>query len=81
MPALSQKLAITSSGLQFDWLPQSRCARIMANSPTLLISRFLSMFLILTGAIFLVEEHEDEDYGFITLPYEFLPLPEVGDLG
>lgn len=32
-------------------------------------------------AIFLVEEHEDEDYGLITMPYEFLPLPEVGDLG
>ena len=32
-------------------------------------------------AIFLVEEHEDEDYGLVTFPYEFLPLPEVGDLG
>lgn len=30
-------------------------------------------------AIFLVEEHED--FGLVTLPYEFLPLPVKGDRG
>lgn len=30
-------------------------------------------------AIFLVEE--DEDFGLVTLPYEFLPLPAKGDVG
>ncbi len=32
-------------------------------------------------AIFLVNEKEDEFHGTVTLPYEFLPLPEVGDRG
>lgn len=30
-------------------------------------------------AIFLVEEHDD--FGLVTLPYEFLPLPKKGDTG
>ncbi len=32
-------------------------------------------------AIFLVKENEDEGTAEITIPYEFLPLPEVGDKG
>ncbi|MCI8609880.1 MAG: FAD-dependent oxidoreductase [Firmicutes bacterium] len=32
-------------------------------------------------AIFLVDETYEEGYASITLPYEFLPKPEVGDLG
>lgn len=32
-------------------------------------------------AIFLVEENVEPGYGEVTMPYEFLPLPEVGDKG
>lgn len=32
-------------------------------------------------AIFLVEENVEPGYGEVTIPYEFLPLPEVGDKG
>ncbi len=32
-------------------------------------------------AIFLVEENQKENYATITLPYEFLPLPEKGSKG
>lgn len=32
-------------------------------------------------AIFLVEENYEEGYTAITMPYEFLPLPKVGDKG
>ena len=32
-------------------------------------------------AIFLVEEDVEPGYGEVTMPYEFLPLPEVGDVG
>lgn len=32
-------------------------------------------------AIFLVEEDVEPGYGEVTMPYEFLPLPEVGDKG
>ena len=32
-------------------------------------------------AIFLVDETYEEGYASITMPYEFLPLPEVGDKG
>ena len=32
-------------------------------------------------AIFLVEEEKEPGFGEITMPYEFLPLPEVGDVG
>ncbi len=32
-------------------------------------------------AIFLVKKNEDEGTSEITIPYEFLPLPEVGDKG
>ena len=32
-------------------------------------------------AIFLVNEEEDDTYGTVTLPYEFLPLPQIGDKG
>lgn len=32
-------------------------------------------------AIFLVFENEDEGYCDITLPYEFIPRPEKGDIG
>ena len=32
-------------------------------------------------SIFLVEEDVEEGYGEVTMPYEFLPLPEVGDKG
>ncbi len=32
-------------------------------------------------AIFLVNEDEDGTYGTVTLPYEFLPLPQAGDRG
>lgn len=32
-------------------------------------------------AIFLVEEDVEDGYGEVTLPYEFLPLPQVGDEG
>lgn len=32
-------------------------------------------------AIFLVNENYEEGYSSITLPYEFLPLPQVGDRG
>ena len=32
-------------------------------------------------AIFLVNEDEDGTYGTVSLPYEFLPLPEMGDKG
>lgn len=31
--------------------------------------------------IFLVEENVEPGYGEVTMPYEFLPLPEVGDKG
>ena len=32
-------------------------------------------------AIFLVDEEVEPGYGEVTMPYEFLPLPEVGDKG
>lgn len=32
-------------------------------------------------AIFLVDENVGDGYGTVTLPYEFLPLPQVGDSG
>lgn len=32
-------------------------------------------------AIFLVDEDTGDGYGTVTLPYEFLPLPEAGDKG
>lgn len=32
-------------------------------------------------AIFLVEENVEPGYGEVTMPYEFLPLPEVGEKG
>lgn len=32
-------------------------------------------------AIFLINENYEEGYSSITLPYEFLPLPQVGDRG
>lgn len=32
-------------------------------------------------AIFLVDEDTEENYGTVTIPYEFLPLPKVGDIG
>ncbi|MBS7006786.1 FAD-dependent oxidoreductase [Anaerostipes sp.] len=32
-------------------------------------------------AIFLVNEQYEEDYASVTLPYEFLPLPEKGEAG
>ncbi len=32
-------------------------------------------------AIFLVAEETEPGYGEVTIPYEFLPLPEVGDKG
>lgn len=32
-------------------------------------------------AIFLVDEETEPGYGTVTLPYEFLPLPEAGDKG
>jgi Fe-S-cluster-containing hydrogenase component 2 len=32
-------------------------------------------------SIFLVEEDVEEGYGEVTMPYEFLPLPKVGDRG
>lgn len=32
-------------------------------------------------SIFLVEENVEPGYGEVTMPYEFLPLPEVGDKG
>lgn len=32
-------------------------------------------------AIFLVDENAGPDYAAVTLPYEFLPLPKVGDKG
>ena len=32
-------------------------------------------------AIFLLNENYEDGYSSITLPYEFLPLPEVGDKG
>lgn len=32
-------------------------------------------------AIFLLNESYDEEYGTVTLPYEFLPLPEIGTKG
>lgn len=32
-------------------------------------------------AIFLVEEEVEPGFGTVTLPYEFLPLPQVGDKG
>lgn len=32
-------------------------------------------------AIFLVQEDVEEGYGEVTMPYEFLPVPEVGDEG
>lgn len=32
-------------------------------------------------AIFLVQEHYEDGYAAITLPYEFLPLPEKGERG
>ena len=32
-------------------------------------------------SIFLVEEDVEEGYGEVTMPYEFLPLPKVGDKG
>ena len=32
-------------------------------------------------AIFLVDETYEEGYASITMPYEFLPLPEKGDVG
>lgn len=32
-------------------------------------------------AIFLVEEDIEEGYGEVTMPYEFLPLPQVGEKG
>ncbi len=32
-------------------------------------------------AIFLVDEHDEEGSATITIPYEFLPLPKVGDNG
>ena len=32
-------------------------------------------------SIFLVEENVESGYGEVTMPYEFLPLPEVGDKG
>ncbi|MGN0242232.1 MAG: FAD-dependent oxidoreductase [Candidatus Weimeria sp.] len=32
-------------------------------------------------AIFLLDEHEDEGYATVGFPYEFLPLPMVGDKG
>jgi len=32
-------------------------------------------------AIFLLNENYEEGYSSITLPYEFLPLPKVGDKG
>jgi ferredoxin len=32
-------------------------------------------------AIFLVEEQIEDGYGTVTLPYEFLPLPETGEKG
>ena len=32
-------------------------------------------------AIFLVEEDVAPGYGEVTMPYEFMPLPEVGDKG
>ncbi len=32
-------------------------------------------------AIFLVDEEYEVGYSAITLPYEFLPLPEVGEIG
>lgn len=32
-------------------------------------------------SIFLVEEDVEEGYGEVTMPYEFLPMPQVGDKG
>lgn len=32
-------------------------------------------------AIFLIEEEVEPGYGTVTLPYEFIPLPEVGEKG
>lgn len=32
-------------------------------------------------AIFLVDEDTGDGYGTVTLPYEFLPLPETGEKG
>ena len=32
-------------------------------------------------AIFLVDEEVEPGFGTVTMPYEFLPLPEVGDKG
>lgn len=32
-------------------------------------------------AIFLVDEGYEPDYATVTMPYEFLPLPQAGDKG
>ncbi|PKM51283.1 MAG: pyridine nucleotide-disulfide oxidoreductase [Firmicutes bacterium HGW-Firmicutes-7] len=32
-------------------------------------------------SIFLVDESQEEGYTYITIPYEFLPLPKKGDIG
>lgn len=32
-------------------------------------------------SIFLVEEDVEPGYGEVTMPYEFLPVPEIGDIG
>ncbi len=32
-------------------------------------------------AIFLVDEHSEAGYAAITIPYEFLPRPEKGEIG
>ena len=32
-------------------------------------------------AIFLIEEEVEPGYGEVTMPYEFFPLPKVGDHG
>ena len=32
-------------------------------------------------AVFLIDENLDEDFASVTLPYEFLPLPEKGTKG
>lgn len=37
--------------------------------------------LLLGQAIFLVDEETEPGFGTVTLPYEFLPLPEAGEKG
>ncbi|MFW6305833.1 MAG: FAD-dependent oxidoreductase [Bacillota bacterium] len=32
-------------------------------------------------SIFLIDEDSEEGYSYITIPYEFIPLPVVGDIG